>query len=115
VEKGIGEEIRFFNLNALSSTLDVKVGFDILMTQIASGLYKLFVRDMPIEKFRKSEPQTIFDKFISGGKNITVLEDRIIVELAKKKWTPLLKDIKFLRRDIKIPWLRNKKIEFIWT
>ena len=113
IENGISEEVDFFNLNALSSTPGVKVDFDVIMTQIASGLYKLMAKDL--WSFEKSKSETIYDKFVKGSGGIHVLEDKIIVELPKKKHTPLLRDAEFMKKEIIIPWLGNRKIEFIFV
>jgi hypothetical protein len=39
VENVIAEAVKFFNLNALSSPILVKVHFDVIMTMIADTLY----------------------------------------------------------------------------
>lgn len=41
VENVISEAVNFFNLNALSSHILVKVHFDVIMTMIAKTLYKM--------------------------------------------------------------------------
>ena len=46
IENGISEEVDFFSLNVLSSTVGVKNDFDVALTQIASCLYKLLAKDI---------------------------------------------------------------------
>ncbi len=110
IENGISDEVGFFNLNALPSTLGVKRDFDVLMTQIASSLYKLLAKD--IRSFEKTEADRLYDKFIKGGRSVEVFDDKIVVELIKKKYTPLLRDAEFMKKEIRASWLENKKIEF---
>ena len=41
VEKGISEQIEFFHLNRVSSSMVIKVDFDLTMTLVAHNLYRL--------------------------------------------------------------------------
>jgi len=110
IENGISDEVGFFNLNALPSTLGVKRDFDVLMSQIASSMYKMLAKD--IWGFEKAEADRLYDKFIKGGRSLEVLDDKIVVELIKKKYTPLLRDAEFIKKEIRASWLENKKIEY---
>ena len=44
VENAISEAVKFFNLNALSSPILVKVHFDVIMTMIADTLYSMLAK-----------------------------------------------------------------------
>ena len=46
VENSIAEAVSFFNLNALSSPILVKVHFDVLMTLIADTFYTMLARKL---------------------------------------------------------------------
>jgi len=110
IENGIEEEVDFFNLNALPSTLGVKRDFDVIMTQIASGLYKMLGKQ--IWGFGKAKPTKIYEKIVKGGRDIEISDDKILVKLTKKKYTPLLRDAEFMKKEIRAEWLGNRKIEF---
>ncbi len=110
IENGISDEMGFFNLNALPSTLGVKRDFNVLMTQIASSMYKMLAKD--IWGFEKAEAEILYNNFVKGGRSVEVLDDKIVVELIKKKYTPHLRDAEFMKKEIRASWLGNKKIEF---
>jgi hypothetical protein len=42
VEKGISKQIDFFYLNRVSSSMVIKVNFDLVMTLLAYNIYRLF-------------------------------------------------------------------------
>ncbi len=42
----IAEMVSFFNLNALSSPLMIRIHFDVLWTMIADTLYRRFAQDL---------------------------------------------------------------------
>ena len=112
IENGISEEVDFFNLNSLSSTLGMKNDFDVALTQIASCLYKLLAKD--IWGFEKSKPRTLYEKFIKGSGEIEVSDDTILVKLNSRKYTPLLREAEFVEKETLVPWLGNRKLEFVW-
>jgi hypothetical protein len=41
VEKGIAEQIDFFHLNRVSSSMVIKADFDLIMTVLAHNIYRL--------------------------------------------------------------------------
>ena len=47
-------------------------------------------------------------RVIYDGKKFTI-------KIRKRAHTPILKEVKKLQKPIKIPWLNNRTIEFIWT
>jgi hypothetical protein len=47
VEKAISEQTHFFHLNRVSSSMVVKVDFDLTMTILAHNIYKLLAIDLP--------------------------------------------------------------------
>jgi len=113
IENGISEEVEFFSLNALSSTVVVKNDFDVALTQIANCLYKLMAKD--ILGFEKSKPRTLYEKFIKGSGEIEMSDDKIVVKLDSRKYTPLLRNADFVKKETLVPWLENRKLEFIWV
>jgi len=58
IENKIAEFVSFFNINALSSPLMVKIHFDIFWTVIAATLYHSEAQDLP--RFEKCQAKTIF-------------------------------------------------------
>jgi hypothetical protein len=43
IENALSDAVRFFHMNALSSTVGIKVDFDMALLVIASGLYRCCV------------------------------------------------------------------------
>ena len=62
VEKGIAEQIEFFHLNRVSSSMVIKVDFDLVMTILAHNLYRLLALDL--ERYSHLSDERIFEKFI---------------------------------------------------
>jgi predicted DNA-binding protein YlxM (UPF0122 family) len=77
VEKGISEQIEFFHLNRVSSSIVIKVDFDLVMTILAHNLYRLLAKD--IEKYANATSQTLYEKLV-----IMKLYSLVTRQLSKK-------------------------------
>jgi len=113
VENKLSELVAFFNMNALSSPLMIRIHFDILWTMIADTLYHIFARDL--RRFEKNLAPTIFKKFINFPGKVIYDGENFQVKIRKRAHTPILKDVPVLQNPVTVPWLDNKKIKIVWT
>ena len=113
VENKLAELVAFFNLNALSSPLMIRIHFDMLWTMIADTLYHVFAQDL--RRFEKNLAPTIFKKFINIPGKVIYDGDNIKIKIRKRSHTPIIKDVIKLQKPITVPWLENKSVEIIWT
>lgn len=110
VEKGISEQIEFFHLNRVSSSMVIKVDFDFTMTILAHNLYRIFSQEL--DSYSNSTSQIIFEKFLHNNGDVEINDDTIIISLKKKRNLPLLLSLMNQYEGVKIPWLKNKKLFF---
>lgn len=112
VEQSISEQIDFFHLNKLGSSIIVKVDFDLTMTLIADTIYKLFTRSIP--GFEKKKAKTIYRDFISNHSKFEINSEAktITITLNKKSHIPLLMNLDWFKANTEIPWLDNYKLIF---
>lgn len=110
VEKDISEQIEFFHLNRVSSSMVIKVDFDLVMSILTHNLYRLFAGDL--ERYASQSDKTIYQKFIHNGADIKIRDKDIIVQLKKKRNLPLLLEKMSQFEEIKYPWLAGKVLKF---
>jgi hypothetical protein len=114
VEKAISEQIDFFHLNSLSSSIVVKVDFDLTLTVAAHNLYRTMA--LMLEGHEWETPKSLNAKFFANGGAFEVMGDRIGVHLKKKRHLPILMEALKEIGPAKIPWLDNRALEFHpWT
>lgn len=113
VENKLAELVSFFNMNALSSPLMIRIHFDILWTMIADTVYHIFANDL--RRFENNLAPTIFKKFINMPGKVSFDGENYQIKIRKRSHTPILKDLKKLQKPFVIPWLNNKIMEIIWT
>jgi hypothetical protein len=103
VENVISEAVKFFNLNALSSPILVKVHFDVVMTMIADTLYNMLAQKL--RGFQDCDAPKIFRHFIKGKANITVKNGELTVTYPRRAHNPLLRAVPWHRLPKSISWL----------
>lgn len=110
VEKGISEQIEFFHLNRVSSSMVIKVDFDLVMTLVAHNLYRLFA--LGLDRYSYLSDERIYEKFIQNNGSIEIGDTDITIELKKKRDLPQTLDLMAQYNDFQYPWMDNKKITF---
>jgi hypothetical protein len=110
VEKEISEHIDFFHLNMVSSSMVIKVDFDLTMSILAHNLYRLFA--LELGRYANLSAQTLYDKFVLNGADIQITNKNITVQLKKKRELPLILEVMPKFNKQKYSWLGNKNIIF---
>ena len=111
VEKEISEQIEFFHLNKLSSSMVIKVDFDLTMTILAHNIYRLLA--LEFDRYSSMSDQGIYEKFIANSGTITIENDNINVAMKKKRELPQILETMEAYKKTKYKWLNNKKINFV--
>jgi len=113
VENKLSELISFFNLNALSSPLMIRIHFDIFWTTVADTLYHIFAQDL--RRFESHLAPSIFRKFINMPGRVVYDGEKFLIKIRKRAHTPILKEVEILTKSFHVPWLANKSVEIVWT
>ena len=113
IEQKFAELVSFFNLNALSSPLMVRIHFDILWTVIADTLYHRFSQDLP--RFENERANSLFRHFVNMPGQVVFDGKEFVIKIRKRAHTPILLGVKKLHQNIKVPWLDNRYLRIEWT
>jgi len=108
VENVISEAVKFFNLNALSSPILVKVHFDVLMTMIADTLYSMLAKKL--RGFEQCDAQTIYRHFIRGKGTIHIQSGTLRVSYPRRAHNPILRGVPWQRLPQSLSWLGGLKL-----
>lgn len=110
VEKAISEQIEFFHLNLVSSSMVIKVDFDLTMSILTHNIFKLFALDL--ERYTHISDQSLFDQFIFNSADVEIESGKIKVFLKKKRNLPLILEVMQKYDSINYQWMDNLKMEF---
>lgn len=103
VEQEIAEPIAFFHLNQPSSSIVVKVDFDLTLSLLAHNLYRALTSKLP--GFERGHVPTVYRNFLENGAAIRVENNSIEVQLRKKTHLPLLFEAPWMNVETRLSWL----------
>ena len=109
VENVISEAVKFFNLNALSSPILVKVHFDVIMTMIADTLYTMLAQKL--RGFESCDAAKIHRLFVKGKGNVILKGNKITVSYPRKAHNPILRSVPWHSLPQTLSWLDGVDLE----
>jgi hypothetical protein len=89
VENGIAEAVKFFHLNALSSSILIKVHFDVVLTVIADTLYTMLARQL--RGFEDCNAPKLYRHFVEGKGTVAVDNSQVTVTFPRHAHNPILR------------------------
>ncbi len=110
VEKAISEQIDFFHLNSVSSSIVVKVDFDLTMSILTHNIFRLFAKDL--DRYSHLSDRTIYEKFLQNEADIDIQNNEINISFKKKRNLPLILENSKKYNHINYQWMNNAKLDF---
>lgn len=111
IENALSDAVRFFHMDALSSSVGFKVDFDMALLVIASGLYRLFARRM--RGYAEAQARHIFRDLVDMPADVAIAPDEVIVKLPRRAHLPILLASHLLDKPVKVPWWENRPLRFV--
>jgi hypothetical protein len=113
IENNLEDGVSFFHIDALSSAVALKVNCDIQLTLLASGLYRHLGQRLG-NGYEVAKSRHLFQDFIDATASIMIDERTICVQFQKRAHNPLLIAAGFDKTDLHLPWLGNKRLQFLF-
>jgi len=109
IENGISEAIQFFHLDALSSLVGMKVDFDLQITLMASGLYRLLANRIGGE-YQHATAKKIFRNLLDVSATVEIREHEVVVMVDKRAHNPYLVASRLADEPTPMPWFGDKHL-----
>lgn len=109
IENGISEAIQFFHLDALSSMVGLKVDFDLQITLMASGLYRLMAAKIGRE-YDRTQAKKLFRNLLDLSATVTIDDQEVIVSFDKRAHNPYLVASGLADQPTPMPWFGGKSL-----
>lgn len=109
IENGLADSVDFFHLDALSSAVALNVDFDVLLTVIGGGIYRLFAKTL--RGYEREQARQIFRKFLDTPAHVAIRDDAIVVKLARRSHNPILIDSGAIGAATPIPWWGGRRLQ----
>jgi len=109
IENSIAEAIDFFHMDALSSTVAMKINCDIQLTLMGSSLYRLLGSKLG-RGHETARAHHLFRDFVHASAHVSITQKEVVVRFQKRAHNPLLLAAGFGETAVAIPWLGGKKL-----
>jgi hypothetical protein len=110
IENGLADMVNFLHLDALSSAVALNVSFDVLLTTMATGLYRLLA--LKLRGFERAQPRQIWRRFLKSPAQVRMTDTEVVVELPRRAHNPLLIASGLLDERTTVPWWNNRQLRF---
>jgi transposase len=111
IENALADAVRFFHIDALSSSVGFKVDFDMALLVLASGLYRLMARRM--RGYDDAQARQIFRDLIDMPADVAITEHEITVRFHRRAHLPIVLASGLFDKPVKVPWWNYRPLRFI--
>jgi hypothetical protein len=109
IENALSDAVRFFHMDALSSTVGLKVDFDMALLVVASGLYRLLARRM--RGYSDAQARHIFRDLVDMPADINITEHQIEVSFHRRSHLPIILASELFNEPVVVPWWHNLSLK----
>jgi len=111
IENALADAVRFFHIDALSSSVSFKVDFDMALLVIASGLYRLMARRM--RGYSDAQARQIFRDLIDMPANIAVTDHEVRVRFHRRAHLPIVLASGLIDKGVSVPWWQGRSLRIV--
>jgi hypothetical protein len=109
IENALSDAVRFFHMDALSSSVGLKVDFDLTLLVIANTLYRLLARDM--RGYDQAQARQIFRDLVDMPADIVVKDNQVTVEFHRRAHLPILLASDLFKKPVAVPWWNGARLK----
>jgi hypothetical protein len=111
IENALADAVRFFHIDALSSSVGFKVDFDMALLVLASGLYRLMARRM--RGYDDAQARQIFRDLIDMPADVAITQNEITVRFHRRAHLPIVLASGLFDKSVKVPWWDRRSLRFL--
>ena len=114
IEDALGSSVDFFHLDCLSSEVRLNVDLDTVLTVLANGCYRWLANQL--HGFDDAKPKQLYRKFVETSGTVSIESGRrVVVCFDRRSHNPILHEARLDKDSTKIPWLGNRRLEFVYS
>jgi transposase len=111
IENALADAVRFFHVDALSSSVGFKVDFDMALLVLASGLYRLMAYRM--RGYDDAQARQIFRDLIDMPADVVITEQEVTARFHRRAHLPIVLASGLFNKPVAVPWWRNRRLRLI--
>ena len=108
IENALSDAVRFFHVDALTSSVGLKVDFDMALLVIASALYRLLTKRM--RGYGDAQARRIFRDLIDTPATVEISDEEVRVHLHRRAHLPVILSSGPLNEEVAVPWWGSRQL-----
>jgi len=102
IENALADAVRFFHIDALSSSVGFKVDFDMAFLVLASCLYRMMAHRM--RGYDDAQARRIFRDLIDMPADIAITDQEVKVRFHRRAHLPIILASGLIDKPVTVPW-----------
>src|SRR5215471_17691667 len=102
IENALADAVRFFHIDALSSSVGFKVDFDMALLVLASGLYRIMARRM--RGYYDAQARQIFRDLIDMPADVAITDHEVNVRFHRRAHLLIVLASGLIDKPVPVPW-----------
>jgi hypothetical protein len=111
IENALADAVRFFHIDALSSSVGLKVDFDMALLVLASGLYRTMARRM--RGYADAQARQIFRDLIDMPADIAIRSAEVTVRFHRRAHLPIVLASGLFDNPLPVPWWNGLPLRLV--
>jgi transposase len=111
IENALADAVRFFHIDALSSSVGFKVDFDMALLVLASCLYRMMARRM--RGYDDAQARQIFRDLIDMPADVAITENEIRVRFHRRAHLPIVLASGLIDKTVTVPWWNGRRLRLV--
>jgi transposase len=111
IENALADAVRFFHIDALSSSVGFKVDFDVALLVLASCLYRMMARRM--RGYDDAQARQIFRDLIDMPADVAITENEIRVRFHRRAHLPIVLASGLIDKPVTVPWWNGRRLRLV--
>ena len=111
IENPLSDAVRFFHIDALSSSVGFKVDYDMALLVLASGLYRLMANRM--RGYDDAQARQIFRDLIDMSAHVAITHKEVTVRFHRRAHLPIVLASDLFKKSVSVPWWNGLPLRFV--
>jgi len=111
IENALADAVRFFHIDALSSSVGLKVDFDMALLVLASGLYRTMAHRM--RGYEDAQARQIFRDLVDMPADIAIGSQEVTVRFHRRAHLPIVLASGLFDKLLPIPWWNGLPLRLV--
>ena len=111
IENALADAVRFFHIDALSSSVGLKVDFDMALLDLASGLYRMMAGRM--RRYDDAQARQIFRDLVDMPADVVVTDTEVRLRFHRRAHLPIVLASGLFDKPVPVPWWDGRPLRLV--